>query len=84
MEDFYEDETGAVMVVRRPDGMSLEINGVNVAGTSPDNILIQKLQGHLPLLVHGRTESVLHIGFGESVRAESDRPFASRKIQKSN
>jgi len=42
----------------------LEINGVNVAGTSPELWAIQRLQGHLPLLLARYPRKVLHIGFG--------------------
>ena len=67
----YEDATGVVMVVERPDGRSLEINGVNVAGTSPDNLLIQKLQGHLPLAFRPGARRVLHIGLGSGSTAHA-------------
>ncbi len=51
-------------VDRRGTWRSLELNGVNVAGTSPELRAIQRLQGHLPLLLDARPERVLHIGFG--------------------
>jgi len=62
---FREDVT-ATVTLRLMQGkfLSLELNGVNVAGTSPDLIGTQQLQGHLPLLVHGHAKKVLHIGFG--------------------
>jgi spermidine synthase len=69
--DSYEDATGVVMVVDRPEGLSLEINGVNVAGTSPDNFLIQKLQGHLPLAFRPDARRVLHIGLGSGSTAHA-------------
>jgi len=65
---FHEDTTCTVSITRVPflsgTFLSLDVNGVNVAGSSPDLVAIQKLQGHLPLLVHGSAKSVLHIGFG--------------------
>jgi len=62
---FREDVTATVTLrALRPDFLSLELNGVNVAGTAPDLIGTQKLQGHLPLLLHPHAKSVLHIGFG--------------------
>lgn len=61
---FKEDITGAIIAIQKPDGLSLEINGINVAGTSPDLYLIQKLQGHIPLLLSERHKRVLHIGLG--------------------
>ncbi len=51
--------------------LSLEVNGVNVAGTTPDNFSIQKLQGHLPLFFHPAPKSVLHIGIGSGGTAHS-------------
>ena len=63
------ESASATVVVRRLEDVrgswrSLELNGVNVAGTSPELRAIQRLQGHLPLLLHGRADNVLHIGFG--------------------
>jgi len=65
---FHEDAQAAVTIRRLPSAhgpyLSLELNGVNVAGTSPDLYSIQKLQGHLPLLITPDARSVVHIGFG--------------------
>ena len=62
---FREDVTATVTLRQlRPDFLSLELNGVNVAGTAPDLIGTQKLQGHLPLLLHPGAKRVMHIGFG--------------------
>lgn len=61
---FKEDITGVIVGVERKDGLSLEINGINVAGTSPDLYIIQKLQGHIPLLFSKDPKKVLHIGLG--------------------
>ncbi|PWT91454.1 MAG: hypothetical protein C5B54_05250 [Acidobacteria bacterium] len=45
---------------------SLSVNGVNVAGTSPSLVAIQKMQAHIPMILYGprRPKNVLHIGFG--------------------
>jgi len=68
IEVVRESASATVVVERvkgpRGDWRSLELNGVNVAGTSPELRAIQRLQGHLPLLLHPHPESVLHIGFG--------------------
>jgi spermidine synthase len=65
---FHEDAQASVTIRRLPSRrgpyLSLELNGVNVAGTSPDLYAIQKLQGHLPLLLAPQARSVVHIGFG--------------------
>jgi len=68
VEQVREAASGTVIVRRVEDvrgpWRSLEINGVNVAGTSPELWGIQRLQGHLPLLLHRYPRGVLHIGFG--------------------
>ncbi|MGH9457439.1 MAG: fused MFS/spermidine synthase [Thermoanaerobaculia bacterium] len=62
----FREDVSATVTLRRlgPDNLSLELNGVNVAGTAPDLIGTQKLQGHLPLMLHPDPKKVLHIGFG--------------------
>jgi spermidine synthase len=68
VEDLRESASATVVVRRigdqRGTWRSLELNGVNVAGTSPELRAIQRLQGHLPMLLCARPEKVLHIGFG--------------------
>ncbi|MCP4901318.1 MAG: hypothetical protein GY906_30480 [bacterium] len=44
--------------------MSLELNGVNVAGSSPSLLSVQQLQGNIPMLLCGNAKRVLHVGFG--------------------
>ncbi|HEY2092547.1 MAG TPA: fused MFS/spermidine synthase [Thermoanaerobaculia bacterium] len=62
---FREDVTATVTLRKLgPDYLSLELNGVNVAGTSGELMGTQKLQGHIPLLLHPHAQRVLHIGFG--------------------
>jgi spermidine synthase len=62
---FREDVTATVTLRELGAGnLSLELNGVNVAGTSRDLVGTQKLQGHIPLLLHPNPKRVLHIGFG--------------------
>ena len=70
----HEDVTATVAVKRyaaSPPALSLELNGVNVAGTSPDLVVIQKLQAHLPLAFCDDPEKVLHIGLGSGGTAYS-------------
>jgi spermidine synthase len=68
VEELRESASATVVVHRINDARgtwrSLELNGVNVAGTSPELRAIQRLQGHLPLLLHPHPEKVLHVGFG--------------------
>jgi len=82
---FYDEDVTATVAVKRyapPPSLSLELNGVNVAGTSPDLLAVQKLQGHLPLLLAGRRESVLHVGFGSggTARAVSLHPVSRIRV----
>ncbi len=71
---WHEGLTGTIAVKRieqpRP-WRSLELNGVNVAGTSPDLLLTQKLQAHLPLALAANPRHVVHIGFGSGGTAYS-------------
>ncbi len=63
-----ESLTATVIVRRYHDARgawySLELNGVNVAGTSPELLAVQQLQGQIPLLEARDPKRVLHIGFG--------------------
>ena len=80
---FREDVTATVTLRQlAPDYLSLELNGVNVAGTSADLIGTQKLQGHLPLLMHPNPRKVLHIGFGSggTAHAVSTHPVEEIRI----
>lgn len=72
---FYKEDTTATVAVKRYElpqpSLSLELNGVNVAGTSPDLVTVQKLQAHLPLAFCKSPTRVLHIGFGSGGTAYS-------------
>ncbi len=63
----YVDEavSGTVTIHESPSGYRvIDINGLNVAGTKFGFNCTQKLQAHLPLLVHPAPANVLQIGFG--------------------
>jgi spermidine synthase len=81
---FEEDIYATVTIEEREDvrgaWRQLSMNGVNVAGTSCELFSIQKLQGHLPLLLHGNPKSVLHIGFGSGGTAWSVSRYPVEKI----
>ena len=81
---FREDVTATVSVEKihdlRGDWLSMSVNGVNVAGTSPDLLTIQKMQGHLPLLLHKNPKRVLHIGLGSGGTAWSVSTHAVEEI----
>lgn len=81
---FDEDIYATVTVEERKDvrgtWRQLSMNGVNVAGTSCELFSIQKLQGHLPLLLHDNPKSVLHIGFGSGGTAWAVSRYPVEKI----
>lgn len=81
---FEEDIYATVTVEERNDvrgtWRQLSMNGVNVAGTSSELFSIQKLQGHLPLLLHDNPKSVLHIGFGSGGTAWAVSRYPVEKI----
>lgn len=84
---FREDASAAVAIRKMTDAagpyLSLELNGVNVAGSSPDLYAVQKLQGHLPLLLgRSRDARVVHIGFGSggTAHAVSRHPVSEIRI----
>ncbi len=63
------ESVSATVVVKdylghRPRWRSLELNGMNVAGTDASLLVVQQLQGNLPLLQVTAPRRVLHIGFG--------------------
>jgi predicted membrane-bound spermidine synthase len=63
------ESLSATVLVKRYDDVegtwySLELNGVNVAGTEPALLAVQQLQGNLPMLQAHNTRRVLHVGFG--------------------
>ena len=65
---FHEDAQATVTIRQRQKDDSpyyaLAVNGVAVAGTSPELHAVQRMQGHLPMLLGSDVESVVHIGFG--------------------
>jgi spermidine synthase len=84
---FHEDASAAVAIRRMTEAagpyLSLELNGVNVAGSSPDLYAVQKMQGHLPLLLgKSRDARVVHIGFGSggTAHAVSRHPVSEIRI----
>lgn len=82
--DFKEDIYATVAVEDRRDvrgrWRQLSLNGINVAGTSGELFAIQKLQGHLPMLLHKSPRSILHIGFGSGGTAWAVSRYPVEKI----
>ncbi len=82
----FEEDAQATITVEemtdtRGDWRSISLNGVNVAGTSIDLLAVQKMQGHLPLLIHGNAKSVLHIGFGSGGTAHAVSKYPVEHIR---
>lgn len=69
------------MYLNRPY-LSLSVNGVNVAGSSPQLVSIQKMQGNLPMMLFGsgKQAHVLHIGFGSGGTAYSVSLYPQSQI----
>ncbi len=62
---YREGKAGTVTIhLYPPDERVLSVNGTNVAGTQFSLRTTQKLQAHIPMLVHGHAKRVLQIGFG--------------------
>ncbi len=70
---FYrEGPQASVAVVEDPPGVRrLYVDGVAVAGTDLALATDQKGLAHLPVLLHGRAESVLTVGFGAGGTSDS-------------
>ncbi|MGD2088083.1 MAG: fused MFS/spermidine synthase [Candidatus Aminicenantes bacterium] len=79
-EDIYATITVEERKNVRGEWRQLSMNGVNVAGTSSELFSIQKLQGHLPLLLHKNPRKVLHIGFGSGGTAWAVSRYPVEKI----
>lgn len=62
--------------------LSLELNGMNVAGTSASLLAVQQLQGNLPLLQVEEPRRVVHVGFGSggTCWATSRHPVESIEV----
>lgn len=73
--DYREGVEGTVTVheQRRPlqTTKRIDVDGLNVAGTSFMLRTLQTLQGHIPLMVHPNPQSVLQIGFGTGETSKS-------------
>jgi spermidine synthase len=62
---YHEGKSGTVTIHLYPlDERVISVNGTNVAGTQFSLRTTQKLQAHIPMLVHGHARRVLQIGFG--------------------
>ncbi|MBN2413259.1 fused MFS/spermidine synthase [candidate division KSB1 bacterium] len=73
--DYREGIEGTVTVheIKRPfeQNLRIDVDGLNVAGTSFMLKTLQTLQGYLPMCIHKNPESVLQIGFGTGQTSKS-------------
>ena len=72
---FHEDAQATVTIRQREKDdqpyFALAVNGVAVAGSSPELEAVQRMQGHLPMLLGNGIRSVAHIGFGTGGTAKA-------------
>ncbi len=68
---YREGVTGTVTIHDSPGSRILSINGADVAGTSFMLRTTQKLQAHIPLLLHPDPREVLQVGLGSGETAHS-------------
>ena len=72
---FKEGISGTTTVHKYPEyfyqGDLLAVDGTNVAGTEFMLRTIQKLQGHLPIFLHGNAKKAMQIGFGSGETSHS-------------
>jgi spermidine synthase len=62
---YHEGRSGTITIHIYPnEERVISVNATNVAGTQFSLRTTQKLQAHIPMLVHGRARKVLQIGFG--------------------
>lgn len=67
-----EGVTGTITIHQAKSGARLlSINGADVAGTTPQLRTTQKLQAHIPLLLHPDPKLVMQVGLGSGETAHS-------------
>jgi spermidine synthase len=67
-----EGMNASVAVTQGTDGhRHFHVSGKTEASTTPEDMRLQRMLGHLPALLHERPRSVLVIGFGAGVTAGS-------------
>lgn len=68
LERVWEGSAGTVSVVRDGDGLSMRLNNHYVLGDSRTAV-VERMQAHLPLLLHSSPDSVFLLGLGTGVTA---------------
>lgn len=65
---FREGATATIAVTRTPDGrLHFTSDGKVEADTSPHSMVLQRMMGHIPMLLHPAPSRVLNIGLGAGV-----------------
>ena len=75
-----EGPAGTVSVHQYANHRVLSAGGVNVAGSSFSLRTTQKLQAHVPMLLHPNPRRVLHIGFGTGETAHGASLYPVERI----
>jgi spermidine synthase len=78
---YHEGKSGTVTIHHYPpDERVLSVNGTGVAGTQFSLRTTQKLQAHIPMLVHGHAKKVMQIGFGSGESCHILSLYPTEKI----
>ncbi len=70
-----EGINSSVLIAERDGQRQFHVNGKTEASTSPLDMRLQRMMGHVPALIHAGPRSVLTIGFGAGVTAGSFVPY---------
>ena len=70
-----EGLNASVAVTEEQSVRVFHVSGKNEASTSPNDMRLQRMLGHLPALMHPNPRSVLVVGFGAGVTAGSFVPY---------
>lgn len=68
LERVWQGSGGTVAVVRGEGGLVLRVNNHYTLGDTR-SLVVERMQAHLPLLLHPRPRSVFFIGFGTGITA---------------
>jgi spermidine synthase len=70
-----EGVDSSVVILQRGDDRIFYVSGKPEASSTPVDMRLQRMMGHLPALVHPHPVSVLVVGFGAGVTAGSFVPY---------
>ncbi len=68
ISDMWQSSDGVVSIVRSEENMEMRLDNYYVLGDSK-SILVEQMQGHIPLLVHPEPKNVLFLGMGTGITA---------------